>query len=114
MEIVDVYGLAQLERTLAHDNLTVVFYYGHNPKSADLHSLFDQLEHHDALDDVVLARIDMRRLPEEYYRRRGVATSPTVCYFHGLHEQGRTTGTQTKEMLLKSITRHKMRLSESA
>lgn len=114
MEIIDVYGLAQLERILANDRLTVVFYYGDNPKSADLHALFTQIANHDAFDNVVLARINMHRLPEEYYRRRGVIASPTVCYFHGTHEQGRTTGMQTKAMLLKSIARHKTRFLESA
>lgn len=115
MDIIDIYGLAQLQRVLdITDRVSIVFFYGDDSKSSHLDTLFKQVAQQDLFMDVALLRVKLNRLPKEFYQRRAITGSPTVCYYIGSQEYGRTTGRQTIEMISRAVAKHKVTLVNAA
>lgn len=114
MEKIRIYGESQLQRSLNKERLNVVVYLGDDNKSMSLLNHINTILAIDELDEVAFILIDRHRLPEQYYQRRGISVTPTVCYYIGEQEKGRMTGMHTLDMLINNIARYQEKMAKAA
>lgn len=114
METIRIYGEAQLQRSLKNEQLNMVIYHGDDNKSLSILNHLKTLATKKEFSGIKVMLIERHRLPEEYYMRRGITTTPTVCYYIGKNEMGRMTGLHTLNMLINGIKRHRHHLSDVA
>lgn len=114
MEKVHIYGEAQLQRSLKEDNLNVVIYYSDDNKSLSLLAHVKTLLAADDVENTNVLLVNRAKLSDQYYMRRGITSTPTVCYYHGKQEYGRMTGLHTLEMLVNNIAKHRKMMLKTA
>lgn len=110
MTTLSIYGEAQFSRALKEDHLHLVFFYDNDNKSDSIHRHLKNLESFTRRHRVQVLTISRDRLPSTYYQRRAITTFPSVAFFIGQQEVGRSTGIHTEKMLKVAIERHLAKL----